>query len=114
VEALLQRRYMAAGEFEDAGDLREADPDRARTLVMESLIEAVKWHFLNQGRWLPRSKSLLADLDALDSGLGRAVRDALRATEIDRQLALAAPIVQRIIGHTGFFEWESTPEDCSR
>jgi hypothetical protein len=109
-EWLLLRRYGIATNLEDAVDLRDVDPDRARTLVVESLVEAVKWHFLNQGRWLPRSKALLADLDALDPDLGQAVRDALREPDLDRQLELAAPIVQRVVGHTGFFAWESTPQ----
>ena len=109
-ESLIIRRYGIATNFEDAFDLREFDSDRARTLLVESLVEAVKWHFLNQGRWLPRSKALLTDLDALDPGLGRAIRDALWEPALDRQIELATPIVQRIIGHTRFFEWESTPQ----
>lgn len=109
-EWLLQRRYGIATNFEDAVDLRDIDPERAQTLVVESVIEAAKWHFLDQGRWLPRSKALLTDLEAFDSDLGQAVRSAIHEPDFDLQIELATPIVQRILGHTGFFEWESEPQ----
>jgi hypothetical protein len=104
---LLNWQYGIATQFEDATDLRDIEPDRARTLMVDSLVQAVKWHFLNLGRWLPRSKALLDDLDALDPALGADVRAALREPDLDRMIALAEPIMRRIIGHTGFFEWES-------
>jgi hypothetical protein len=78
-ETLQIRQYGIATQFEDATDLRDIEPDRARSLVIDALVEAVKWHFVKLGKWLPRSKALLDDLDALDSALGADVRAALRS-----------------------------------
>lgn len=110
---LVQMRHRIASAFEDAHDIRDVDPDRAQTIVTEALTEAVKLHFLQQGRWLPRYKALLSDLDSLDPQLGGDVRSALRNSDLANRLDLAGPIVQRIVGATGFFEWESVPQDVS-
>jgi len=102
-EDLIQMRYRIATAFEDAHDIRDIDPDRAHAIVTEALTEAAKLHFLQQGRWLPRYKALLGDLDGLDPQLGGDVRAALRTTDLDTRLTLATPIMERIVGATGFF-----------
>jgi len=114
LEDLTQMRYRIATAFEDAHDIRDVDPDRAQTIVTEALTEAVKLHFLQEGRWLPRYKVLLADLDDLDPDLGHATRSALGCPDLDERLDLATPIIQRIVDATGFFEWESVPQDLGQ
>lgn len=109
-EHLVWKRYGITTAFEDAVDLQNSDPDRAHTIVTEALIDAVKLHFLQYGRWLPRSKALLTDLDALDPALGQATRAALGAARLDERLELAAPLILRIAGATGFFAWEGEPQ----
>lgn len=113
-EDLTQMRYRIATVFEDAHDIRDIDRDRAHAIVTEVLTESVKLHFLQQGRWLPRYKTLLSDLDDLDPQLGGEVRSALRCSNLDERLALATPIIGRIVGATGFFEWESAPQNRTR
>ncbi len=112
-EDLLQMRYRIATAFEDALDIRDIDPERAHLVVTEALTDAVKLHFLQQGRWLPRYKELLSDLDELDPDFGGVVRTALGCPDLDERLELAGPIIQRIVGATGFFEWESVPQDLT-
>jgi len=114
LEDLTQMRYRIATAFEDAHDIRDVDPDCAQTIVTEALTEAVKLHFLQEGRWLPRYKVLLADLDDLDPDLGGDVRSALRCPDLDERLDLATPVIQRIVDATGFFEWESVPQDLGQ
>lgn len=114
VEDLVQMRYRIATAFEDAQDIRASDPDRVHAIVSEALTETVKLHFLQQRCWLPRYKTLLADLDDLDPDLGHATRSALRCRDLDELLNLTTPILQRIVGATGFFEWESVPQDLSQ
>ena len=114
LEDLTQMRYRIATAFEDAHDIRDVDPDCAQTIVTEALTEAVKLHFLQEGRWLPRYKVLLADLDDLDPDLGHATRSALGCPDLDERLDLATPIIQRIVDATGFFEWESVPQDLGQ
>ncbi len=109
-EALTQLRYRIATAFEDAVDIRDGDPDRARAIVTEALTEAVKLHFLRQGRWLPHFKTMLSELDDLDPDLGADVRAALRAFGLDERIGLATPIIQRIVDAVGFFEWDSEPQ----
>jgi len=113
-EDLTQMRYRIATAFEDAHDIRDVDPDRAHSIVTEALTEAVRLHFLQEGRWLPRYKVLLADLDDLDPDLGHATRSALGCPDLDERLDLATPIIQRIVDATGFFEWESVPQDLGQ
>lgn len=110
---LVQRRYWVVTNFEDAVDLLHSDPDRAQTIVTESLVEAARLHFLQQGRWLPRSKALLADLEGLDPALAAQVRAALRATDLEERLSLAAAVIERTCGVAGFFEWDSEPQDVN-
>jgi len=113
-DLLIQRKYSIATGFEDAADIREIDPDRSHSIVTESLTEAVKLHFLQHGRWLPRYKTLLSDFDAFDQHLGSSVRLALRATDLDERMALATPIIERICGASGFFEWDGEPQEVGR
>lgn len=103
----LQRRYAIATSYEDAVDIIDRDPILASAMVIESVMNAARLAFLTQGRWLPRSKALFSDLDALDPDLSRQVREVIGASSARNQLTLARPIVQRIAGATGFFEWES-------
>jgi hypothetical protein len=104
------RLYGIATQFEDAGDLVNVDPDRSRTLLGEALVGAVKWWSLANGRWLPRDKELFEDLDRREPELGAAVRAVIREPDLDRQLQLAEAPIRSLIGVTGFYEWESTPE----
>jgi hypothetical protein len=112
-ERLLTRRYHLATGFEDAHDIRDADPDRAHVTVTTALIEAVNFQFLRQGRWLPHEKTMLSELEHLDPGLGASVRRALGARDLDERLARATSIIERIAGASGFFEWESIPESLT-
>lgn len=97
--------------FEDAVDITKDDSDRASALVTEALVSAVRLLFLQQGRWRPREKTLFQELDTIDPDLGTQVRRALRQTSIQEQIQLATPIIQRVAGATGFFAWETAPQD---
>ena len=106
-ESLVLQKYAIATEFEDAVDIRVTDPERAQAMVTDALLAAVRMHFLQNGRWLPRPKTLLAELDALDPALSAEVRQSLHATRLDECLSLAESVMLQITGVTGFFEWES-------
>jgi hypothetical protein len=112
-ESLLAKRYAIATALEDAADIRAVDIDRAQAMLTDTLIEAAKYVFLANRRWLPRSKTLLADLDTLDPELGSDMRRALGPAGIDERIELTESLAQRIIGATGFFEWESEPQELT-
>lgn len=105
--------YGIVTGFEDAVDIAHTDPDRASALVTEALVSAVRLLFLRQGRWRPREKVLFQELDALDPELGARVRRALRTTSIAEQIEVATPIIERTAGGTGFFEWETAPQQLT-
>jgi hypothetical protein len=113
-DLLIQRKYSIATGFEDAIDIAGIDPARAQSIVGEALIEAAKLYFLMSNRWLPRSKALLTDLDELDPQLSTDFRAAFEAISVDDRVALAAPIIERIAGSRGFFEWDGEPPEVGR
>lgn len=105
--------YGIATGFEDAVDIAGIDPDRASALVTEALVSAARLLFLREGRWRPREKVLLEELDTLDAELGALVRRALNTTSIAEQIELATPVIERAVGATGFFEWETAPQQLT-
>ncbi len=108
--ALDYRRYGIATVFEDAVDLVTIDPERCRAMLVEALVSGLKWWSLANGRWLPRDKELFTNLDLHDPDLGSLLRSVLREPDAQRQAVRAAPVMQRLIGATGFYEWEGRPE----
>jgi len=50
----------------------------------------------------------------MDPHLGAEFREALLATSLETQLALAAPLIDRIAGASGFFEWDGEPQEMAR
>jgi hypothetical protein len=108
--ARVNARYMIATWFEDAEDIRERDPDRASGMLIDAVLDAIRFHFRQSGRWHPREKDLLRELDEFDPELGALARQAMRASTIDDRVAYARSVVERVVGATGFFEWESPRE----
>jgi hypothetical protein len=106
----LNARYMIATWFEDAEDIRQRDPDRASAMLLTAVLDAIRLCFRQTGRWHPREKDLLTELDAVDPDLGGLARIVIRASTIDKRFDAARPIIARVVGETGFFEWESPRE----
>lgn len=104
---LNQRRYVIATGFEGAEDIATRDAERATVMIIDAVMQAARLVFLKAGRWLPREKDLLSELDMLKPSLASQCREIVRAGSIDEQLALARPFLHEIVGATGFFEWES-------
>ncbi|MGI8484127.1 MAG: hypothetical protein ACR2OU_07680, partial [Thermomicrobiales bacterium] len=73
-------------------------------------LQAVRFQFLKEGRWLPREKQLLSAFDDRDRELGLACREALRAASADR-VRLSQPIIERLTGSNRFFAWESSRQE---
>lgn len=109
-ERMTQLAYSIVTGYEDAVDIAGVDPDRARTLLDEALIEAARLRFLRASHWLPRSKTLLSELDLLDPAISIIVRRALNTTDIGDAIAIAESAIQEIAGATRFFEWETEPQ----
>ena len=108
--ALIEARYMIATAFEDAEDLRERDTDRAVAMAIVAVLDAIRLHYHQSGRWHPREKELLTALEVSDPELGSLARAAIRATPVDARIDAAREIVARIVGVTEFFAWDSPPQ----
>lgn len=109
-ETLTQLAYSMATAFEDAVDIAAIDPERAMTQVSEALVAAAGLSFLQGQQWLPRSKELFSEFELLHPALGSSLRAAIQASSVSQAIMLAQPVIERIAGASGFFEWETDPQ----
>lgn len=109
-DMLTQKRYLAADLFDDATDVIDSDPDAASLLLDRAVEDAIRCLFWERGRWQPKGKHLLKQLDALDPPVARLARAFTQVSVIGGRHDLAREIVRRCTGATGFFEWETAPE----
>ena len=107
---LTPTRYMIATVLEDAVDVSHKDRETARMILNQAVDQMLRHAFTKAGRYTPRMKDLLADLQVLDPELGRLARRYHRAWSFRRQLGIANRLADRIVGARGFFEWQSDPE----
>jgi hypothetical protein len=113
VAKLTTLRYTAATWLEDAEDVADEDPELGFALCCRAVEGAVEYRFWAARRWQPRYKDTLRALEALDGGLARDVRAFYRTADPAERRARARSIVERSVGATGFFEWESDVEAVS-
>ena len=109
--ALDQRRYFAATALEDAADIAEPDPALCALILHRAVDAAISCRFWLARTWQPRGKDTLTALAGIDAPLAELVRSFHTESDLTRRRALARQIVQRVTGETGFFEWESAPEE---
>ncbi|HUX49735.1 MAG TPA: hypothetical protein VMW73_03005 [Spirochaetia bacterium] len=102
--------YLIATTFEDAIDLSTRDDAAARMLLATAVENSLKQAFLLAGRYIPRPKDLIRDLSTLDSELSGLARSFYSKCEFSEHAEIGRQIVERVIGATGFFEWDSVPE----
>jgi predicted nucleotidyltransferase len=109
-DALLRDRYMAACQVEDALDLQHVDTPDARQLHAAAVDALVRHAYLSRNRFLPRRKERLSALADVDPTLAELLSEA---TAGPRDLALAAltNASLHLLGTTGFFEWDSGPQE---
>lgn len=109
-EWLELRRYGIATAFEDATDLLAIDPERSRALVSQAVTEAIEWWFPAHGLWLPRTKALLHDFNEHEPVWAERAREVLRSPDLAVAHSEATPLIQRLLGATGFFAWSGKPQ----
>jgi len=104
-------RYMAACLYEDALDVATSQPEAASLIMHRAVYAMLHFAFRRAGRFLPRDKDLLAELDGLDTALGQLARAYFRAAALPDRLRAAEDIADRTIQAHGFFEWEGEAEN---
>jgi predicted nucleotidyltransferase len=111
--ALQQRRYSAACLFEDAFDMAERD-EVAATLILGRAIEAaVGYWFASRQRFSVRSKEQLDVLRKEAPETGKMIEQALLGSSMELRVEAAHRLAQTVIGHAGFFEWDSGPSEMT-
>jgi hypothetical protein len=106
-------RYMAATRYEDALDILATDPEGAMLILCEAVYQMLHIAFRQAGRFLPRDKDLLPALQALDPPLASLSRQFYGISDLAIKFSLAESLAARILGVTGFFEWESEFEEVA-
>ena len=109
-ERLRWLRYLLVDQADNIRDAAVADPTLARLLLGELLPNLATYCFLAAGRHVPRHKDVLAELARLDGPAAVAMRAIVDATDLGVALALTEALMQRVVGSTTFFTWDSKPE----
>lgn len=109
-QELLFKRYGAADRYENAVDIAESDPANARLMLYRAIQKIIEYRFLAQNLWLPRHKELLGEFVEANPDLGQLALDFYNTTDCALQFQIAEQLARRILGATGFFEWETVPE----
>jgi hypothetical protein len=111
--ALLQRRYSAACLFEDVLDLAERDETAAMLIMGRAIDAAVGYWFASRQRFSVRSKEQLAVIRNEEPETAERIEDALLGSSMEIRAEAARRLAQTVIGHTGFFEWDSGPSEMT-
>jgi predicted nucleotidyltransferase len=109
-EAITRAKYTAATHFEDATDILFRNRVGASLMLSQSLVEMMRFAFLQARRFIPRDKDLLEEFALLDSESAAKVRAFCQTSDSQERVTLATEVADRILGTRGFFEWTSVPE----
>jgi predicted nucleotidyltransferase len=109
-DAIVRARYTAATRFEDATDIATRNPIGAGMMLSQSLVEMMRFAFLQAGRFVPREKDLLDQFSLLNNDAAAKVRAFFQTADGDERIRLATDIADKILGTRGFFEWTSVLE----
>jgi hypothetical protein len=106
-------RYMSALLFEDAMDKLHTDPETSEMIIDQALVEMLKFCFIKSGRFIPRQKSLLDELENLAPPIASLARKFYRSASLKEKLEVAKQIAENTTGADCFFEWDSPIDDLS-
>jgi predicted nucleotidyltransferase len=109
-EAITRAKYTAATRFEDSTDIAFRNPVGASMMLSQSLVEMMRFAFLQARRFIPRDKDLLEQFGLLDNESAAKVRAFFQTSDCQERVTLATEVADKILGTRGFFEWASVPE----
>jgi hypothetical protein len=103
---LAAQRYDAVDAIDDARDVVTEDPAAAHLLLASAVSSIIAHAFLGRGKFRPRRKRAVAELEALDPIAGELVRRW--ATQSGPEaLATVAALARQVLGVDTFFDWTS-------
>lgn len=108
---LVMPRYMAASLFEDAQDVAGTDSATSQMILSQAVTEMLRFCFIERGQFIPRSKSMLQELEKIDVETAQLARQFFEADEFNLRLEIAGRIADRTVKERGFFEWETQAEE---
>jgi hypothetical protein len=103
-------KYILASLFEDAFDVCKTDPATSRMILSQAMEQTVRFAFSKAGKHQPRTKDLLLRLSEINSKAGALAKEFFTVRSYHRQVRLAESFAELVLGHKGFFEWETSPE----
>jgi predicted nucleotidyltransferase len=109
-EFITRAKYEAATHFEDSVDIAFRNPLGASMMLSQSLVEMMRFAFLQSRRFIPRDKDLLEEFGILHRELSEKVRAFFQTSDCQERVTLATELADGILGTRGFFEWTSVPE----
>ena len=109
-DAAQRARYAAATHLEDGADVTPIDSAVAALILGHAVTLMLEFWIRSRGQPIPRAKALVAEVVALDPGLGRLVERFTRAASPIERRDLAFQIADQTLHARGFFEWDSGPD----
>jgi hypothetical protein len=106
-------RYMTALLVEDAMDKLDTDPETAEMIANKALVKMLDFCFIRSGRFIPRQKSLLDELEKADPPVADLARKFYRSSSLKEKMEIGKQIAEITIGANCFFEWDSPVDDLS-
>ncbi len=107
---LINARYLAATSLEDALDVAGKDSATSLMFLNKAVVEMLYYVFKKSGKFIPRIKDLLNDMEELDPNTAQLAREFHITQDFREKITVAKKIADRTIGVRGFFEWESVRE----
>lgn len=107
---LNQERYLAACLFEDSFDIWDRDPITAQLILSRATDAAIRYWYSSRQRFTVRAKEQLDPIRAEEPETARLIERVLSDKGSQTKRLAAQEIAERIIGTSGFFEWESEKE----
>lgn len=103
-------KYHIADNYENAVDIIESDPYMAVILAGQAIFDAVIYKLRELGKWQPKHKELMAELEKNDIELFNLVKSFYDNTNFSEKFKIAEKVMDLTIKTHGFFEWESEIE----
>lgn len=103
-------KYKIADQYENAVDISESDPYMTLILLSDVIIKAIKYKFRESGKWEPRHKEFMKELEKFDYDLYNQLKLFYDSNDFNDRFKIAEKIIDSTIKTHGFFEWESEVE----
>jgi hypothetical protein len=100
-------KYTISTMFEDATDVKDADPVTSKHLLNKMVSDLMDYVFLDNGIPLPRPKERIKYLESNYPDIGKPISDYYKAENFSDQYNIVKELVMKVCGGQGFFEWDS-------